>query len=66
MCRATSEAHADLMMNDDLTRTMVRDRQRDLARAASISSTSRLTRRVLRRRRKRNPDQANVAQPVAH
>ena len=53
------------MMNEDLTRTMVRERHRDLARVASSTSASRLARRARRLLRKRNPDQANVTQPPA-
>jgi hypothetical protein len=59
MCPATSEAHAHHMMNDDLTRTLVRERQRDLAR---IASSSRLTRRFRRIRRKRNPVERHVTE----
>lgn len=40
------------MINDDLTKTLVRDHQRDLVRIARNDRFSRLVRRT---RRKRNP-----------
>jgi hypothetical protein len=62
MCRATSEAHAEHMMNDDLTKTLVRERQRDLARTAS---SVRFARRFRRTRRKRSPVENAQSHPNA-
>jgi|RhiMetdeSRZDD1v2_1073273.scaffolds.fasta_scaffold803314_1 hypothetical protein len=49
------------MMNDDLTRTLVRERQRDIAR---LATSSRFTRRVRRVLRKRNPTEASLTPSV--
>lgn len=56
MWPTTSEAHdAHMLNNDDLTKVLVRERQRDLAR---IATNQRFARLVRRGRRERNPRKA--------
>lgn len=50
------------MINDDLTKTLVRERQQDMAR---IASGNRFARRLRRVRRKQDPVERFEAHPTA-